>query len=251
MERDQAQHVASLNGAERPAPRCVVLLCPGQGLPDRLRQAFQRRGIRLQECSDPHAAMTTLCLLARPVNGRLSGARLILLVLEPQRQRHLDDLLAALKRYAPGVTCRAYRHDAEVKISPLHVEPREAEAHAPSASSHAGPGEAVDPRHVDAPAAESSQAASPFHTPTSDTGKHDETPELRTPHAAPSYPQQVRGGEPHLRLTAVDDLADETNPDSADDASRRDLTPEPLTAEELSMLLADDDEDEQAEAQEQ
>ncbi len=186
-------------------------------MPARLRKALERRGVCLQECSDPHAAMTTLCLLARRVGRRLSGARLILLVIEPQRQRQLNEFLRAVEQYVPGVTCRAYREDGAVTIVPLETN-------------HARD-EAAD---LSAPAAATTREQEADRSPAE---------QHRTSPPAPPYPQGEGAARPQLRLTAIDDCPDEGN---AAAPERRETSPEPLTAEELSMLLADDEDDVEA-----
>lgn len=214
-----AQDVAAANGADRSALRCVVLLCPGEALPLLLRKALEKREICVQECCDPLAAMTTLCLLARPAHGRLSGARLILLVIEPERQSRLDDFLSAVERYVPGVTCRAYRQSEPDRITTLEA----GVAHPPS------PEPSSD---ADAPASLAIEPA---------PSRQVEADEKRTAETQDAYRQGRQTGQPQLRLTVIDGDAEAPTgeePERSDSGLK-----EPLTAEELAMLLADDEEE--------
>ncbi|MFG0251572.1 MAG: hypothetical protein ACF8NJ_01710 [Phycisphaerales bacterium JB038] len=181
--------------------------------------------------------MTTLCLLAGLSRGRLSGTKLILLIIEPDRQRHLEDLRRAVEHYVPGVICRAFRERAPAQIAPLG-EPGEGVQEEPGV-------QPTTPDRPEAVAPNPQPLAEPMPTPEA-----GERPEERTSPAGPAYAAS-REGPPPLRLTGVDErtpaAGSTSDPDTAVDTDPAEVS-EPLTAEELSMLLADDDEDEAQES---
>ncbi len=180
----------------------------------------------MHECSDPLAAMTTLCLLAGASGGKLSGVKLILLILEPARQRHLGELKRAVERYVPGVVCRAYREQEPTQIGPL--EPGEEMA------------ATADPPPAPAPSPPPMPQPMPAPAPDVVAAQEERTAEDSAAYAA------HRAGPPQLRLAGLDDIAGEphSDPEPGFEMEPRGES-EPLTAEELAMLLADDEDEAQ------
>ena len=83
-------------GAQPGLQTCLVLAAPETELPGTLSSALSRRGLSIERCTDAYAAF------AQVLAPDAAGAR-ALIVVEPTRVRHVDQLAAALSVYAPQV----------------------------------------------------------------------------------------------------------------------------------------------------
>ncbi|HEB60623.1 MAG TPA: hypothetical protein ENJ06_02260 [Phycisphaeraceae bacterium] len=190
-------------------PQCVVLLPAQEKLPRSLYRSLVSREIKTEVFSDSHLAMARLCQLARQRQPRtISGAGLMLIIVEPENNTRLQEFLAAVDRYLPAVVCRSYRVADRPHLSDISAEQ-------------------LRRLHRQGGPQGGSAPVSPGIPRTSG--------DLISYHEKPVHPSGHR-----LRLAGTESAAPLPGADE-DENTGKDRGRTELTSEELSMLLADEE----------
>ena len=100
---------------------CVLLLSPGRARPESLLNDLAERGAQTRVVDNPAHVMVELVQ---------QQGRAVVVVAQPQQMRRLPNLLAAVRRYYPQVTCWRYETingdgHAELKLFPSEMSSEE------------------------------------------------------------------------------------------------------------------------------
>lgn len=207
----EASHTTSeQGGGESPVvDRAVcVLLCAGEA-PGELIASLRGRGVSPVVCRSAFAAMAEICSVGTIGHVPRGGA--ILLIAEPSQVRGKKALLQSCRKYAPWLRLWVYQHDSAQQLRPFEMSQLGIEDEA-EAGDAAGTRDTI-----------------PMHRPM-----------VETP------PRPITGGgPPSLRLSGQGSAdAPAGGAKSRSDGEDDPMGGRLLTDEELSMLLADELDDE-------
>lgn len=137
----------------------IVLTPPppdGCGMTEGLKALFAARDWFAVQQHDPYLAMAELCLRERTQAARAAWGlqrmeQIALVVLQPERWQHLDELIAAVRRYLPNASAWMATSDDELVPFGAPVEmtsPRKHQQISPLAGGFAGNDSRMHPAHT-------------------------------------------------------------------------------------------------------
>lgn len=247
-EPSNSQPEAAANGPLRPPVR-VALVTAGGPAPPPLLEALADRGVDLERARSVFDAMAIVTRASARLRSRDDragdeandpAAPIALLLVEPEAIPRAAELVAAVKRYAPGVVIWRYEAAAAIPLRGYEggAAGRLAEARPRDADGSDEATAATPPADGAPPAIVTKRARPLSHADASGASDDADLP--------------ARSGQPRLRLTDPMDDADEpdieASPRAGDepalDAAERARPGEEalLTPEELAMLLGEPDE---------